>query len=64
VIFPQNVNRFAYASRHIITIDELEEITGLDFLPELPGFISSPLESQLPSRLWPVKFLDALKLVF
>ena len=64
VIFPQNVNRLAYASRYIITIDELEEITGLDFLPELPGFISSPLESQLPSRLWPVKFLDALKLVF
>lgn len=60
MIFPQNVDWGAWAARYIVTIDELEERTGLDFNPELPEFISSPLESELPSRLWPVRPLDII----
>lgn len=45
-----------WPSRHLISIDELEELTGLDFNPQLPDFIASPLEAELPSRLWPVGF--------
>ena len=41
----------------------LEEMTGLDFNPELPGFIQRPLESELPSRLWPVRVRDIFRLV-
>ena len=51
----------AWPTRYLITIDELEELTGLDFLPDLPEFIQSPLESELPSRLWPIRRTDALK---
>ena len=44
-----------------MTIDELEEISGLDFLPDLPDFIQRPLEAELPSRLWPIRPIDVLK---
>lgn len=61
--FPQNIPYGAWAARNLITIDELEELTGLDFLPDLPGFIQSPLEAELPSRLWPIRWQDVIKLV-
>ena len=58
VVIPQSVGWRAWAARHIVSIDELEEMTGLDFNPELPGFIQTPLEAELPTRLWPVNVLD------
>jgi endonuclease G len=60
VLFPQNVKYGEYAARYIVSIDELEQLTGLDFLPELPEFIQNPLESELPSRLWPIRWQDML----
>lgn len=63
VVFDQDVNWRHWAARSIVTIDELEDMTGFDFLAELPSFIQAPLEAELPSRLWPVKFEDALKSV-
>ena len=63
VLFPQTVPWNAWAARNIVTIEELEEMTGLDFNPELPGFIQRPLESELPSRLWPVRVRDIFRLV-
>ena len=64
VLLDQHIPYRAYPARHLITIDELEELTGLDFNPELPSFIQSPLESELPSRLWPIRAQDVLKLFF
>ena len=64
VLIDQNVPWGAWPTRYLITIDELEELTGLDFLPDLPEFIQSPLESELPSRLWPIRRIDALKQIF
>ena len=61
VLIPQRVPWEAWAARNIISIDELENLTGLDFNPELPGFIQDPLEAQLPTRLWPVRFRDIFK---
>ena len=58
LIFPQNVPWSAWAARNIITIRELEELTGLDFNPDLPSFIADPMEADLPSRLWPVRVRD------
>lgn len=59
--FPQNIPWSAWAARNLITIDELEERTGLDFNPDLPQFIQDPLESELPSRLWPIRPWDIFK---
>ena len=58
IVIPQDVGWHAWAARHIVTIDELEQLTGLDFNPELPSFIQSPLEAELPTRLWPVRTID------
>lgn len=63
VVFPQQVSWHEWAARHIVTIEELEKMTGLDFNPELPGFIQRPLESDLPTRLWPIRARDIFKLV-
>ena len=58
VEFPQDVEWGAWAARHILTVDELEERTGLDFNPELPDFIQRPIEAERPTRLWPVRVRD------
>jgi len=61
VAFPQNVPWNAWPARYILSIDELEEMTGLDFNPELPEFIQAPLEAEVPSRLWPVRWQDIFR---
>lgn len=63
ILVDQTVGWRAWPARHIVTIDELEERTGLDFNPDLPSFIQDPLESDLPSRLWPIRPLDLLRLI-
>ena len=61
VLYPQNIPWSAWPARNIITIAELQKLTGLDFNPELPSFLADPLESDLPSRLWPVKPFDVFR---
>ena len=61
VLFDQSVGWKEWAARHIVTIDELEKLSGLDFLPELPSFIQQPLEADLPNRLWPIRWQDLFK---
>lgn len=39
--------------KRLVSIDDLEEKTGLDFFHELPDELENALESQTPSRLWP-----------
>lgn len=62
-VFDQTVPWRAWPARYLVTIDELEKMTGLDFLPDLPDFIQDPLEAELPSRLWPIRAGDILKLI-
>lgn len=61
MVFPHNVPWGTWAARNIVTIDELEKMTGYDFNPELPAFIQDPLEAELPTRLWPVRPMDILR---
>ena len=63
-LIPQSVGWHEWAARYIITIDELEQLTGLDFNPELPSFIQTPLEAELPTRLWPVRTLDIFRQIY
>ena len=60
---PQNIPFLAFPVHSIVTVDELERRTGLDLLAELPNFFEKPLESHLPTRLWPVRFIDVFRLI-
>lgn len=60
---PRNIPFSAFPVHNIISIDELEKRTGLDFLADLPNFFERPLEAHLPTRLWPVRFVDVFKLI-
>ena len=61
LLFDQTVDWKAWAARHIVTIDELEELSGLDFFPELPSFIQQPIEADRPNRLWPIRWQDIFR---
>ena len=63
VLFDQHSPWDEWAARNLVTIKELEQLTGLDFNPDLPSFIQEPLESDLPTRLWPIRFADVLRLI-
>ena len=60
---PRDIPYSAFPVHNIVSIDELERRTGLDFLADLPNFLERPLEAHLPTRLWPVRFLDVFKLI-
>ena len=64
VLFDQSVAWRAWPSRHILSIDELEQLTGLDFLPGLDDPVEEMLEGQLPTRLLPTRFVDAFRMLF
>lgn len=63
VYMPQDIAPDAFPTRQIVSIDELERMTGLDFLPDLPEFIQNPLEAEVPTRLWPVRPFDVFRLI-
>lgn len=63
LVLPQTVDRNFFPVHALVTIDELEEMTGLDFFPEMPKYLQKPLEADKPTRLWPVRFRDLFKLM-
>ena len=63
MLVEQNVPWKAWPTRYLVSIDELEELTGFDFLADLEDVTEDALEAQLPSRLWPICFGDLLDLV-
>ena len=61
VVIEQDVPWKAWPARYIASIDELEEMTGLDLLSALPDGEEAALEAKTPSRLWPVRITDIAK---
>ncbi len=61
LLFDQDAAWRMWPTQAIATIDEVEELSGFDFLPDLPDFIERPLEAGRPTRLWPVRPFDVLK---
>lgn len=59
VVFEQDVPRREWPTRHLTSIRDLEEATGLDFFPELERGLQDEIETQTPTRLWPTSFIDA-----
>ena len=62
VMFEQDVPWRAWPTRYIVSIDEVECLTGLDFLPDLDRDAQDALEAAVPTRLWPVRLRDVFRL--
>ncbi|MBN2685868.1 MAG: DNA/RNA non-specific endonuclease [Pontiellaceae bacterium] len=52
-LVPSDYRDFGRIKKCLVSIDEVEELTQLDFFPELPEEMEKELESEKPSRLWP-----------
>ncbi len=60
---PQESGYNVFPRTRIVSVDEIEQRTGLDFLADLPDEIENPLEAELPTRLWPADLKGNLKLL-
>ena len=60
-LIPQSVSWREYPAKWLVSIDEVEEKSGFDFLSELDDFLERPLEAGLPSRVWPIMKIDVFK---
>ncbi|MGN0845797.1 MAG: DNA/RNA non-specific endonuclease, partial [Kiritimatiellia bacterium] len=63
VLMDQNAGRWDFPVHSIVSVDELERLTGLDFFPEMQKSLQTSLEADVPTRLWPIRALDLLKLI-
>ncbi|MDD4016979.1 MAG: DNA/RNA non-specific endonuclease [Kiritimatiellae bacterium] len=64
VYMPQSIRRRAFTRATLVSVDELENLTGFDFLAGLPDDTEKRLESDTPTRLWPTGFTGACKLLY
>ncbi len=51
-LFPQETPAEAALDDHLVSIDEIERRTGLDFLTELPDPAETALEARRLERVW------------
>jgi endonuclease G len=61
---PQTLRRRTPVRTTLISVDDLEKLTGFDFLADLPDDVENRLESQTPTRLWPTGFAGYAHLVW
>ena len=63
VLLPQTAEVNDFPVHNIVTIKELETATGLEFFPDMPKFLARPLKADRPTRLWPIRWHDIVKLI-
>lgn len=63
VLMPQNVRRRAAPRASLVSVDEIEALSGFDLLSELPDDVEAALESATPTRLWPAGPVGLFKLL-
>ena len=63
VLMNQTAGRWDFPVHNIVSVDEIEKLTGLDFFPDMQRSLQMSLESDVPTRLWPVRLLDIFKLI-
>ena len=63
VMLPQTADVDDFPVHGIVTINELEAATGLRFFPDMPKFLAKYLKADRPTRLWPIRLRDVLKLI-
>ena len=63
VLLDQTASRRDFLRRSIVSVKEIERLTGLDFFPDMQKSLQSALEASVPTRLWSIRALDILKLI-
>jgi endonuclease G len=63
VLLDQSAGRWDFPVHNIVTVSELEKLSGLEFFPDMPKFLKTPLKLDRPTRLWPVRLQDIFKLI-
>jgi endonuclease G len=63
VVMPQRMSRRARPRVALATIDEVEQLSGFDFLSALPDAEEAALEAGRPTRLWPSGFRSVVAIV-
>ena len=63
VMLPQTAEVDDFPVHGIVTVNELEAATGLRFFPDMPKFLARPLKADRPTRLWPIRLRDLVKLI-
>ena len=63
VLMNQTARRWDFPVHNIVSVDEIEKLTGLDFFPDMQRSLQMSLEADTPTRLWPVRVRDLLKLI-
>ncbi len=51
-IFPHDMEKGVALKNCLVSIDEIEQRTGLDFFPELPKDVQTALESPVSTKIW------------
>lgn len=64
VCMPQSIHRHTPTRTTLISIADLEKLTGFDFLSDLPDDVEKKLESETPTRLWPTGLSGYFKLLY
>lgn len=64
VYMPQGIRRNAYPRTCLLSIRELESLTGYDFLADLPDDLENALETSRPTRLWPSGFFSLFRILY
>jgi endonuclease G len=60
-LMPQNVKGNESLNRYVVSIDEIEERTGLDFFSQLPDELDEKLEASTSSKEWQLKKVANIK---
>ncbi|MDT8389414.1 MAG: DNA/RNA non-specific endonuclease [Lentisphaeria bacterium] len=63
-IFSQESKRRQWPRRCLVSIDTVEDFSGLDFFRKLPDHIENELEAKTSTRMWSVPILLQLKHAF
>lgn len=63
LMIEQEVESGVWPTRYLVPIDTIESLSGLDFLSDLDDTLEEELESDCPTRLWPVCFTDLFELI-
>ena len=60
-IMPQNVRGNESLSKYVVSIDEVEKLTGFDFFHKLEDKLQDKLESEIDTNSWKLKKISNIK---